>query len=98
MPNACESFKDKILDVDKFGEGFTFKLPNGKETTRTWIGVLFTVLLYIVILAYAYMKFAKVLGFGDSTIISSVSDAHFTADDKWASEAEEGAEYDNGGL
>ena len=98
MPNACESFKDKILDWDAFGEGFTFKLPNGKETTRTWVGVIFTVLIYGVIMLYAYMKFAKVIAYGDSTIISSITDSAWTAEDKWRSVADREDGQDNGGL
>ena len=69
MPSTCENLKDNILDLDKFGEGFTFKLPNGKETTRTWIGVGCTVLIYAVLVLYGTMKIFKVWQWGDSTII-----------------------------
>ena len=99
MPNACNSFKDKILDFHQFGEGFTFKLPNGKETTRTWVGVTLTVFIYAVIFLYAVMKFVKVTQYGDSTIISSITDSHYTAEDKLSEIIHESThQYEYGGL
>ena len=93
MPSACDTFKDNLLDIDKFGEGFTFKLPNGKETTRTWTGVFCTVILYALVLLYAGMKAFKVAKFGDSTIIQSISDSAFDADFKWTSSKDEGLQF-----
>ena len=93
MPSACDTFKDNLLDLDKFGEGFTFKLPNGKETTRTWAGVFCTMIIYALIVLYAGMKVFKVTNYGDSTIIQSISDSKFTADFKWTSSEDDGMQF-----
>ena len=70
MPQTVvDRLKDFLLDRDAFGEGFAFKLPNGKETTRTWVGTCSTFFIYILLAIYAGMKFQKVYGYGDTMII-----------------------------
>ena len=70
MPETViDKAKEFLLDRDVFGEGFSFTLPNGKETTRTWGGTCLTFFFYIILLIYSYMKIMKVFGYGDSMII-----------------------------
>ena len=70
MPETViDRLKDFLLDRDAFGEGFSFNLPNGKETTRTWTGTALTFFFYLLITIYGYMKIMKVFGYGDSMII-----------------------------
>ena len=65
---ACGKLEEILLDRDAFGQGFSFTLPNGKETYNTWFGTIMTFLLYCVIAVYATMKMQKVWGYGSSDI------------------------------
>ena len=65
---ACEKLSDAFLDRDAFGQGFTFTLPNGKETYNTWCGVFLTFFIYIILGGYGYMKLHKVIEWGDSSV------------------------------
>ena len=66
MPSKCDKLKDLVLDLDQFGESFSFKLPNGKETHRTWLGFGVSFFIFALLTVYAVMKGSKVQGYGDS--------------------------------
>ena len=89
----CDRIQDIALDVDQFGESFSFKLPNGKETHRTWLGFVVSFFIFGVLAVYSSMKGAKVTGYGDSQIIQSVKDSFFDAEFKWTSDDEHGMQF-----
>ena len=66
---SCYKLQETILRVDVFGETFSFKLPDGNDAYRTWIGLFMTLLLYMVLLTYAGLKWDKVYNFGDSNVL-----------------------------
>ena len=84
--NACDKVGEIILDRDAFGEGFAFTLPNGKEKYTTWCGVLFTAIIYALIVLYGVMKLGKVTGYADTQIIESKEDSFFDSDYIWSSQ------------
>ena len=76
--NRCREVEDKVLDVDRFGQSFQFKLPNGKDVYTSWLGFGCTLILYLILISYGIFKAKILIKFGDSTIIQSVQDSYFT--------------------
>lgn len=66
---GCAAFEDKALNIDRFGQTFSFKLPNGKSRYRTWSGVCISLLLFIIIIGYSTLKADKVWHYGDTDIL-----------------------------
>ena len=46
--------KGKLLNNDKFSEGFQMKLNDGKSAVPSWMGSICTILLLTVMLSYTY--------------------------------------------
>ena len=67
----CSKIEGKVLDYDKYGQGFNFTLPNGKEKYGSWIGFTLSMLINILILVYGIQKGMNVIEHGDSSIIYS---------------------------
>ena len=53
--NSCSFIKEKALDLDQFGSGFNFKLPEGKDTINTMVGFFTSVMVIIIIILYSGM-------------------------------------------
>ena len=74
------------MALDQFGQPFFFRLPDGRRDKRTCPGFVFTVLVTAAICFYAAHQFARLLGFGDTTIMVSKIDSYFDTDFEFATE------------
>ena len=78
--------KDRVKDIDVFGEGFNFKLPAGKDTYKTLLGSSFTILIAVMLIFYGSIQMQRLVVFGETVVTMSVKDSFFTPDDTITSE------------
>ena len=63
---------DLILSIDQFSETFSMKLDGESNEVRTFMGSLCSIVLLLVVLAYAYQKVDVYINKRDVDIMTSV--------------------------
>ena len=70
-----------------FGQGFQFKLPEGHEDKlNSPLGFFLTIILFILVIAYACIKLQILIEFDDTKISQTTLDSNFEIDDKITSD------------
>ena len=46
------SFKEKFVKFDIFGEGYRFKLPDGTSRLKSSFGSIITIMMFVILLMY----------------------------------------------
>ena len=72
--------------LDWFGDGFTFRLPDGKKTKKTWTGCFITVFTITAVVLYAGTQYLQLHNFIDPSIMVSQRDAFYTTDHEFSSD------------
>ena len=76
--NPCP--KSKMVEVDRFGDQFQFRLPNGKRSTKSYAGCIVTVCALFLVIFYALIQFLRLIDFQEPQIMVSERDSHFDSD------------------
>ena len=71
--------KEAVLGLDQFGSGFSFKLPEGKDTHNTLLGSCFSVLMISTLILYGTMQMQRLAVFEETVVTMSVRESHFDA-------------------
>ena len=50
--SVSETISNKCLGMDRFGTGFTFRMPDGRTKHKTFIGVVMSLLLIVILLTF----------------------------------------------
>ena len=69
--------KEKALDLDQFGSGFNFKLPEGKDTINTMVGFVTSLTVLIIVIMYSSMQLHRLNGYSENLVTTSVRDSYF---------------------
>ena len=51
--SRLDGFTDKLKQIDGFGEPFTFNLPNGRKTKKSFLGCCITIIAVNIVIFYA---------------------------------------------
>jgi len=78
--SQCEKFSKGAISLDRFGQSFNFRLPDGRRDKRTWQGMVFTFVVSTAILFYAAIQLTKLISYDDTTIMLSARDSFFGTD------------------
>ena len=71
------NFEQKLLNQDRFGQSFTLRLEEGRETLRSRVGALCSVMLIILLISYAGYKVSVLEGKKSIDILQAVRENHF---------------------
>ena len=76
----------KFTSIDAFGENFDMKIDKSNDVLKTQFGSLLTILVYVIVIAYTYIKIDVLIEKKDvdimsTTMIDSIS-TDFIADNK----------------
>ena len=82
--NNLNAFKTKIRNLDKFGKSFQFKFPDRRDTFKSWHGLAVTIIVYMLLGSYGFLKGEKLLFFGDSRTNASLEDSAFDDTEIWS--------------
>ena len=77
QPKKCAKLQKSVLQMDTFAEALQFRLENGEKRYQSYKGVLFTLILFSVILLYASMQTMKLASFDETDVMASSKDSHF---------------------
>ena len=72
--------QEKALDLDQFGSGFNFKLPEGKDTINTMVGFVTSLAVLIIVIMYSSMQLHRLNGYSENLVTTSVKDSYFDHD------------------
>ena len=75
-----KKFSSKIVHLDLFGQGFSMKLDKGIMTLKTVSGLLITIMLIIVLVFYATVKFKSLISQRNVDIIIAKTENFFNYD------------------
>ena len=75
--SPCVKFYNWSIGFDYFGQPFFFRLPDGRKEKRTWQGLILTILVSVEILFYSSVQIAKLVSFGENTVMVSPRDNYF---------------------
>ena len=78
--SSCDRVKHQAVGLDCFGQRFNFRLPDGRKDKRSWQGMILSIFVSVAIVFYASVKFIKLYGFDDNTIMISSRDSYFGTD------------------
>lgn len=85
MRKNCKSvgntIDNKLKSQDQFGETFNMKLDAGSDDVRSILGALCSLILFIIVLGFAYLKADVLINKKDVDILSTSNDSFFTPDD-----------------
>ena len=76
-----------MLKLDQYGHGFTFYLPGGKKSLKSYTGCVITLISLFIVVFYSTVQFLKLMEFGDPSIMVSTRDAYFDTDYEFTTEA-----------
>ena len=76
---------EKVKGLDKFGQSFQFGFgPSGETKVKSLCGAMLSILVSIVMLVYAGYRFNFLLEKEGATIVQTIKEQHYTADDEFA--------------
>ena len=75
------TIESKLKDQDQFGETFHMKLDGASDDLRSILGALCSLVLFLIVLGFAYLKADVLINKKDVDILSTVNDNFFTPDD-----------------
>ena len=78
--------KEKAFELDSFGQGFNFKLPNGKDRLNSCLGFTLTMMIFVCLSFYGCLKFLNLVTYADSAVIMSNSAHSITSADALTAE------------
>lgn len=76
----------KFLNLDSFGEKFSMKLEAEQEMLPTWAGSLSTIIMFLAVAAYSYLKTDILINKKGFDIFQSDKENHFSATDRFSYE------------
>ena len=78
-PSPCDKIYGKFLDLDMFGEQITLNI-RGRQTYDTCCGVLFTLAILFITVAYGYLSVMRAMTVHDiPTIVTQIREDYFEA-------------------
>ena len=81
-------FLSKLYGVcrsqDSFGESYSMKLEDGNDKLQTVMGSLCSIILLLITLFYAYLKFDVLRNKKDVNVLSTIKDSFFTDADHFS--------------
>ena len=77
---SCHSIREKALDLDQFGSGFNFKLPDGRDTINTMVGFTTSLVVLLILLMYSSMQMHRLSLYGENLVTTSAKDSHYDQD------------------
>ena len=84
MPNkekrSCNNCTSKVHKIDQYGRAFSFYLPGGKKSQKSFHGCWISVVSLFIVIFYSMMQLMKLMEFGDPSIMVSSRDAYFDTD------------------
>ena len=66
-----------MLSIDRFGDEFLMKFDGGKKKLQTYTGVIMSVLMLVVLIAYSAIKVDILLSKKQVDIISAINEEYF---------------------
>ena len=88
-PNkSLDSFSERILSFDTFGEAFSFKLGGGKQIHRTWLGAVFSIIVAIILAFYGSLQMQRLAIYGETVVTMSTRDSFFSPEQVFPHEIE----------
>jgi len=75
-----DTIENKIKNQDAFGEQFRMKLDAGKGDLRSIVGALCSIVVFLLVLGYSFLKFDVFYAKKDVDILSTLNDNYFSAD------------------
>ena len=80
---ACST---KAKELDRFGEQFTFLMPDGNKSKKTFQGCLVTLIASLILIFYAGLQLLRLTGFKEPQIMLSVRDSYYGTDFEFTSD------------
>ena len=84
-PKKC-NLGEKLERYDQFGQTFTVLIDDGRDALPSKIGVLCSILLFIVMLSYTSYKINRLSGKKSIDIVQAVKEFHFEDDNKFTAD------------
>ena len=72
--------KNWFLGLDSFGEGFNFKLPDGKDNHQSMLGSVFSIILALIMILYGTLLMQRLVVFGETVVTMSIRTDFYTPD------------------
>ena len=69
-----------MLDLDSFGQGFNFMLPDGKDNHQSALGSFFSIILALIMILYGTLLMQRLIVFGETVVTMSIRTDFYTPD------------------
>ena len=79
-------FEKAKRKLDWHGDVFEFRLPDGKKSTKTWTGCIFTVITMTAVILYMVMQFMQLSTYQDPSIMVSTRDSFYSTDHEFTTD------------
>ena len=74
---SCNNLNRALLNQDKFGQAFTMRIEDGRDTLPSKLGAICSLLLVIILVVYAGYKISVLEGKRSIDIVQAVIENHF---------------------
>ena len=78
--STTEKFLSKVKDQDTYGQSMQLQLDEGKQVLKSMIGSICTLIIFVIVLGYMYLKIDVLISKKDIDILSTVEEFHYDAD------------------
>lgn len=75
-----------MKDQDIFSQPFGMKLDDRESSSRSWFGAFCSLIIFILVVTFTYIKFDTLMTRKDVDILSTISDYHFNEMDRFGYE------------